>query len=98
MYETFTTTVLLEVHLCPICGCPYAMPQKSMEYRRDKHQTFYCPNGHSLHIPDKSEVERWQTKYNEAHDYIQEKNHVIESLENQNRALRGQITKLKKKR
>lgn len=40
------------------CGIVYAVPAVWLEARRRDHATFYCPNGHARHFPQKSDEER----------------------------------------
>lgn len=52
----FTTYGSLITKECPICGIPYAMPEEMDSWvRKAPHRKFYCPNGHQLHYPGKSD-------------------------------------------
>lgn len=42
---------------CNQCGMEFSAPSSWVGDRRRKHDTFYCPNGHSLHFPGKSAEE-----------------------------------------
>ena len=33
---------------CPACGVVFAMTDEMIERRRQDHQSFWCPNGHSM--------------------------------------------------
>jgi len=43
---------------CNNCGILFSVPQIWYENRRERHDTFYCPNGHHLHFPSKSDLEK----------------------------------------
>ena len=43
---------------CPSCGVTIVMPEHMYNSRRNNHQSFYCPNGHSATFGGKSEVEK----------------------------------------
>lgn len=57
-----TTFVTLETIACCSCGIVFGVPQAYEQKRREKHDTFYCPNGHSLHFPGKTEAEQLRDK------------------------------------
>ena len=86
--------------VCPICGCPYAHPKRQDDMmQKDGDQSMYCPNGHQLvHgvTSDKKlvnlegQVEDLQMELNDVRDYKDE-------LWRSNNALRGVITKLKRR-
>lgn len=48
------------VHMqCPTCSVDYALGEHFFDRRHEDHQTWYCPNGHSLHFPQgSSEAEK----------------------------------------
>lgn len=55
----FTTTGRLETTTCGVCGVPFAVPTEMLAWSRKKpHRMFYCPVGHDLHFPGKSEAEK----------------------------------------
>lgn len=43
---------------CAQCGVVFGLPDHLEEARRDDHETFYCPNGHSLVFSSPSKNER----------------------------------------
>ncbi len=43
---------------CYLCGIVFGCPDNWVDNRRDRHDTFYCPNGHDQHFVGKSEAER----------------------------------------
>lgn len=60
------TTIVLETELelttCCACGVAFAFPVMLMRKRLNDHQTFYCPNGHHLSFPGKSDAEKAQAE------------------------------------
>lgn len=43
---SLTYRVDFELHTCGHCGIQFAVPERWLDDRRSKHDTFYCPNGH----------------------------------------------------
>jgi hypothetical protein len=43
---------------CPTCGIAYCLPARFQRERRQDHGYWHCPNGHSLHYPEKTEEEK----------------------------------------
>ena len=62
MAYTFEETVTLYALQCASCSVTFAIPQKMEEARRQDHQSFSCPNGHSNHYPAKSQAEIYKAK------------------------------------
>jgi hypothetical protein len=57
--QIFASYSDLEVKTCPVCGVMYAAPEAMLDWcRKAPHRTFYCPAGHSLHFPGKTEEEK----------------------------------------
>jgi len=54
--QSVTVRVILEEVTCCVCGITFAVPRGMG--RREDHKDFFCPNGHSLHFPEKTEAER----------------------------------------
>ena len=54
----FALDVSFEAINCCSCGVPFAAPSFFFEKRRDTHEYFYCPNGHSQHFTAKTEAEK----------------------------------------
>ena len=57
---------ILELVTCVRCGVAFAAPADLLSRRRENHELFYCPNGHSLSFPQQSDAEKAQaeaTKY-----------------------------------
>jgi len=43
---------------CSQCGILFGVPETWYQDRRRNHGTFFCPNGHQLHFPNKSDLEQ----------------------------------------
>ena len=43
---------------CPRCGMLFAFPSKIISERKADRKSFYCPAGHSMWFPGKSDEER----------------------------------------
>lgn len=48
--------VKMEIHNCPKCGIVYAFTKNFGNRKRDEHSSFYCPNGHSIWFPGKTDA------------------------------------------
>lgn len=91
-----------EVLTCT-CGATYALPEDFLAQRRDDHNTFYCPNGHRRHYPQKSDEEKLQEQlkhcqvdrdfWMDGHDTAVERQ---AALKRSRSSLRGVITRMKK--
>lgn len=80
---------------CIHCGILFAIPKGWDEEKRLDHTTFYCPNGHRMHYPGKSDVEKLQ----EEKEYLERrltfaKNNAAYA-ERSRAAAKGQVTKMK---
>ena len=90
----------LVIKVCISCGITYAMPKDYMEKLRQNHETFYCPNGHSMYFPTETE-EEIKIKELEGSLNICKLNRNLLEEENklhdyQARYWKGQVTKMKK--
>ena len=47
----------LDVITCSECGISFGMPGHFIQNRREDHNIFWCPNGHTQYFPSKSEAE-----------------------------------------
>ena len=57
--QTFAGDSVLEVMCCPVCGVIYAAPEALIDWSRQQPERwFYCPNGHNLHFPGKTEAQK----------------------------------------
>ena len=97
MSQVFETQVELVTHVCIECGTVFALNWTMERQRRLNHQTFYCPNGHQMAYRAQTEAEKWKEKADQHLTTIYRRENDIAALENSNRALRAQITKLKKR-
>ena len=57
---------------CASCGVPFAWSKAAVDGKRQSHETFYCPNGHTLSFPDKSEADRLRDRLREAENKLYE--------------------------
>lgn len=96
----FTLTEVFEsAGPCWRCGVTIVMPQNLVSKRREDHESFYCPNGHSGYFPQKSDLEktrelleterRWRIQERERHEREEK------SLKSVATAAKGQLTKIK---
>lgn len=88
---TITLETTLELTTCCACGVAFAFPVSLMRKRLSDHQTFYCPNGHQLSFPQKSDAElaqaetaKYKQLYKEEREYaagvVSERNAAQRSL------------------
>jgi len=82
---------------CSECGVSFWITDEHDDKLRECHNTFFCPNGHRQHYPQKTEGEkaieerdRYKRSYNSQRE-------TSERLARSNSALRGVITRQKKK-
>ena len=73
MGDTVSILTTMEFLTCSVCGIRFAAPGFWLSKRRDDHEIFYCPSGHSQYFPAKSQAEiaisdrnKVQAKLNEA--------------------------------
>lgn len=94
----------LKVQVCCECGVVFGLNDAHQAQLRKNHQTFYCPNGHTQHYVAKTEAEKlkdqlaatqrdadWQRQRR------QDEARGRERAERQARALKGVITKTKRR-
>lgn len=48
-YE-YTVDATISVRTCPVCTILYGIPKQLEDRCRDRGESWYCPNGHSLHF------------------------------------------------
>jgi len=85
------------IETCANCGLVFAMLKSHRDKRLKDHKSFFCPNGHGQHYIGKSEEEKLKDELaicRVRHDSEQEKRKATERSRN---ALRGVITKMKRK-
>lgn len=110
MKVKLTETVELSVRQCVKCGIPYAFSDEFEQRRREDHEAFYCPNGHSAYYPQDNEAERLRKeveKLDKDRDALRKRLTLAEEMELHNReerekaersltATKGHLTRLKK--
>jgi hypothetical protein len=86
------------------CGIEFYLTTGFARSRKNDHNIFYCPNGHSQYYPQKSDKEIIEDKLKKAEEYRQileeSRKRAWECAEHKKRvisSLHGQITKLKNK-
>lgn len=89
---------------CPTCHVLHAITKKHDNRLRNSHDTNYCPNGHTWYYPQKTDAELLQVKLDacsNSKNFYEDKSKSygrrLSLSENQNRALKGWITRYKKK-
>jgi hypothetical protein len=88
---------------CGECGICFGVPSRLAKVKRDNAGSLWCPNGHSL-IFKKSradelaeELSRVRQRLAEKEDDLRYQGGVREAAERSASAMRGQVTKLKKR-
>lgn len=104
MNQTIYLSSEFSVRICGECGTVYAVPQIFIDERQNDHKAFYCPNGHERYFPQKSDEEKLKDQlthcradrdfWQNGHNMEQNKRQSVERSRN---ALKGVITKMKKK-
>jgi 3'-phosphoadenosine 5'-phosphosulfate (PAPS) 3'-phosphatase len=91
----FTVSGELVTKTCPACGVIYAMPEEFDTWCRKKsHRNFYCPAGHQLHYPGKSE----EQKLREANEALARERARHDQTQAQLRAQKAQTTRARNER
>lgn len=101
--DTATDSMVIEITDCPTCGVLFGAPSRMLQERRRSGSAFYCPSGHSMSYTEtteqrlrkqldakQAELERTVTRLGAARDQA-------EAAERSNRALRGVVTKTRKR-
>jgi hypothetical protein len=104
MARSITISIELEHIACAACGIVFAFDSDLMGRRRNDHQVFYCPSGHNNYFPGESDVERLARELKEAQLEIKRAEYRAQTAQlerkdaqQQLRATKGQVTKLKKR-
>jgi hypothetical protein len=98
-HETFAGYSELEVMCCPNCGVLYALPQRLLETaRKDPDRWWWCPNGHNLHFPGKTEADRLRDELNWTRQQRDTARAQREHAENQARAEKAAKTRIRNDR
>lgn len=103
---TAVFTATFEDCTCCVCGITFYVPDNWNRERRERHDSFYCPNGHSQHYPSKTDAEKLREQLaREKHRNEQseamlrdQRDRARDETGRQRRftaAARGQVTKIK---
>jgi hypothetical protein len=93
MMETVANRLTLTT--CAECSIQFAVPEQWDENRRQTGSTFWCPNGHILTY--KSEIKRLRSALQAEQTRVTAMRDQLQAAERSARAVRGQVTKLKKR-
>lgn len=91
-------SVELEWTTCVDCGTPFAMTKSMMDDRREKHGAFWCPNGHSLIFPAKSEADKLRDKLAAAERQLAEANRQLSEVDLERARRRKQLAAAREKK
>jgi len=78
---------------CCSCKVTFWVTKKHKEQLGDCHNTFYCPNGHPQSYVGKSDEQKYKEEQ-QRNEHLEDRNNF---LAQSNAALRGVITKMRKK-
>lgn len=99
---SFTLELTAEQLCCSVCGITFYAPENWVRAKREKHDTFWCPNGHSQHFPHETEAEklrrelaREKHKAEQAQAQAAHLDRRLTVAQRQRAAARGQVTKIK---
>jgi len=95
--DEFLVETGLILKTCPTCGVLYAVPKRFDEEKQDNHKTFYCPKGHNLHYPQKSDKEKLTQRLEQAETCCNIYKNRERTRDYQKRYYKGRLTKLEKK-
>ena len=96
MTTTIVQSLILETTSCIACGMVFAVPQDWLAARRKDGQGFHCPGGHSL-VFTVTENDKLRRQVKQLEASRQAARDQAEAAERSNAALRGVITKTKKR-
>lgn len=94
---------------CVVCGVPILLEAEFHRGRRERHDNFYCPNGHAQHFPQKTEAELLREQLAEKDKFLQNAKKCTEwaeqdakrareradAAERSRAAYKGQLTRVK---
>lgn len=80
------------------CGISWYHPTGFDQQRRKDHILFYCPNGHGQYYSEENEEDKLKKKVIELERKLSSAEWNLFYCENSRRSLKGEITKLKKKK
>lgn len=90
------TTTLVAV-TCGACGIPFGMSREYYDRRQQDKGNWHCPNGHSRHFLGETEEARLRAQLESARRDAEHQRQQRTIEERKNRALRGELTKTKKR-
>lgn len=103
-YDTYVT---METIICYKCAIPFGVPSYYRQHLRNTGESFYCPNGHSqVYSKPRIQSLEEQLKAKEKEltdskkrlcDIIHSKDETIDAISRQKSAIKGQLTKVKKR-
>lgn len=83
---------------CYLCGVLFAFPATLREkLLGDRSRDFYCPSGHAQHYTGKTDAEKQRERAERLERQLACRDEDLRSAHASNRAIRGQVTKLKKR-
>jgi len=93
-----------ETLTCYKCGIGFLVPTHWVSKRREDHESFWCPNGHSQHFPAKSEAEllreqliRAQQRADQIDAYRRTETAEKEHAQRRLAATQGVVTRVKRR-
>lgn len=86
-----------EAHQCGTCGVVWALDIQYLEARREDHEGWLCPNGHSFVFNGPSETERLRQQLERERTRSGRIAAERDQIEASRRAVKGVVTKLKKR-
>lgn len=96
--STINAGVTLVTEECYACGVLFAFPMTLREKLMEDHaRNFYCPNGHQQHYLGKTDAEKQRERAERLQRQLANRDEDLRSAHASNRAMRGQVTKLKKR-
>jgi len=96
--STINVGVTLVTEECFSCGVMFAFPDHLREKLMANHSlSFYCPNGHQQHYTGKTEADKQRERAERVERRLANRDEDLRSAIASNRAMRGQVTKLKKR-
>lgn len=83
---------------CCSCGMSFWMTTKHQKHLRDSHEWFYCPSGHKQYYSGESNAEKYERQLSQCRRSLDSLEGRNTMLSRSNSALRGVITRQKKKK
>lgn len=93
--QTHSGTLVAES--CPTCHIVYGLPRDLYNARREDHRQVYCPNGHTWWYTGETEAQKLRRRLERAEASATHQRDQREAAERSNRALKGVITKTKRR-